>query len=365
MRYATAKAVLPIGQTGARMMHLRKLLTMAAILVSGAVLAGKLPADKWAIRSSDGAALPRLADGKLETAHTLKFDELEGTLSVTIDLRAPHLVHRVYWCGNQDFRGQGELRKRARGAAGTILVFVGDGAQGGRQVAELPLPVETTAPAPGSVDAAPTALNIFNGEGDARFPLTAGRYVRLEARGVAADFVWILGEVEVYGFAGPATKGDAVVLAKNAPVPLAFAAQELSYYVSELTGRPHPIVAPEDAKDYPGTHYRVEDLKPFAPSYEEMVKNQAAGKFPATPVNVERDGDDVVFRAWPYANVLASVWEFLERQGVRWVCPDPQGEFVPRGKGVSLAMLPLRYTSPADLRYANFEITGFLLSLGG
>ena len=49
---------------------------------------------------------------------------------------------------------------------------------------------------------------------------------------------------------------------------------------------------------------------------------------------VLRDGRRITFRAWPYLNVLSSVWEFLRRQGVSWVFPGVHGEVVPVGEGV-------------------------------
>ena len=38
------------------------------------------------------------------------------------------------------------------------------------------------------------------------------------------------------------------------------AAEELRYYVGELTGRPLPVVGPDQADDFTGTLYRIVDL---------------------------------------------------------------------------------------------------------
>ncbi len=146
-----------------------------------------------------------------------------------------------------------------------------------------------------------------------------------------------------------------MVLPPNAHPTLQLAANELQYYLGELTGCPPPIIAPAEEAAYPGTLYTLVDLKPLARTYDDMVKNQASGALPAN-VNVERDGRRVLFKSWPYRDVLYSVWEFFERQGVRWVFPDAHGDFVPPGKGVNLAILPLRYTPTSTRRYANFEI---------
>ena len=204
-----------------------------------------------------------------------------------------------------------------------------------------------------------------------RFNPARGRYVKLQGLTEAA-------EIEIYGSTDKAAfeQRDAVVLAARAPAVLQLAADELRYYVGELTGRPIPIVPPERAAAYPGTLYRIEDLKPLARTYEQMLANMKQGKLPSggamydtvvSPytmrlpdgVNVERDGRSVVFRAWPYRNVAYSVWEFLRRQGVVWSCPDMHGDYVPAGKGVDLSVLPLRCRPTADRRYANFNLAAF------
>ena len=171
-------------------------------------------------------------------------------------------------------------------------------------------------------------------------------------------------------------KGDAVVLPAHAPPVLQIAAEELRYYVGELTSRPLPIISPGEEEAYPGTLYRIEDLKPLAKTYDEMLANMKAGRLPSgSPVyptvislytmrlpdgvNVEREGRAVVFRAWPYRNVAYSVFEFLRRQGVIWAYPDAHSDYVPRGKGVDLGVLPVRYRPAADWRYANFDLGAF------
>ncbi len=130
---------------------------------------------------------------------------------------------------------------------------------------------------------------------------TACRYIRLELQtevhwgkehwpgdeipalpATATPAAWNVGKVEVYGFTGPQAlrKENAVVLERDAAPPLALAANDLSYYLGELSGQPHPVIAPEEAAQYPGTLYRIVNLKPLAPTYEEMEANQQAGKFP-------------------------------------------------------------------------------------
>lgn len=224
----------------------------------------------------------------------------------------------------------------------------------------------------GGGDILPAVVTHHKGEPrkdvDVKFNPVRARYLRIEGPARIAA-------LEVYGSADPAAfaKGDAVVVPPDAPDLLRLAAEELRYYIGELTGRPLPIIRPEQESEYPGTLYVIEDLRPLAGTYEEMLTNLKSGKLPTggplpesivsshtlrlpDGVNVARDGKRVVFRAWPYRNTLHSVWAFLQRQGVVWAYPGPHGDFVPAGKGVDLGILPLTFRPSAQLRYANFSI---------
>jgi len=85
-----------------------------------------------------------------------------------------------------------------------------------------------------------------------------------------------------------------------------------------------------------------------------MMANIASGALPTNLV-VSVVGREVQFSGWPYRCVMWGVWEFLERQGIRWVYPDGHGDFVPTGSGVSLNMLPLHVKPSATSIYANFD----------
>lgn len=205
------------------------------------------------------------------------------------------------------------------------------------------------------------------GDVNLKFSPLKARYLRIECPSPIA-------ELEVYGSADPVAfePRDAVVLPANAPELLRIAAEELRYYLGELTGRPLPLITPEQESAYPGTLYRVEDLKPLAPDYPTMLANLKTGQLPTggplpetvvslhtmrlpDGVNVERAGRVVSFRAWPYRNVLYSVWEFLRRQGVVWTYPDDHGDFVPARKDVDLGILPLQYRPTSERRLARFD----------
>jgi hypothetical protein len=210
---------------------------------------------------------------------------------------------------------------------------------------------------------------------DIRFSPATGRYVKLELQtrvnwttgeyGInsaygwsnmtqPADRLWEISEVEVFGSTN-LVASNAVVLAANAPAPLKLAASELSYYLSELTGLPHPIITPAKTNSYPGTLYTIADLKSLAPDFPTMTNNIALGLLPTNEVNVNISGRVVTFTGWPYRCVLWSVWEFLERQGVHWVSPDVHGDYVPQ-TGVNLSMLPLKMQSTAKTIYANWDV---------
>jgi len=329
----------------ARQTPLRALIGLALALAGGA-RAGQLAPQGWRIADLAGQPLAGLTDNRLDTSVTLRRavpqDPPPGIL---IDLGRPTVVDRVVLTGPQArlLYWDHPYENRAKPPRGVVVCTVGD-----RKVAEFALPYDAGDP--------------IDTEIDLRFQPTAGRLVRIELQAKSPpEPAWTVAELELYGFGGPRAlvKQDAVVLPNGAAGPLAAAAGDLSYYLGELTGQPVPVVAPEQAGDYPGTLYRLEDLKSLAPSYDELTRNAAAGRLPGG-VHVEREGREVVFRAWPYRAVLQSVWEFLERQGVRWLFPDAHGDLVPTGRGVDLDLLPLHQTPAAARIYANFPLAGFL-----
>jgi len=329
------------------------------IILAANVYAVQLEPAKWSVTELEtGKNFTReVTDGDLNTMVTL-----QDPAGLVIDLGQSCVLQRVFLCGGRHkmMLWPNAYDHRDNPPLGLIVAFVGDSADTTRQVAEFTVPYDAGDPIDTQVDM--------------RFQPASGRYVRLELKTkvhwgkeywpgytisnapkpIHAD--WNVSEVELYGFSGVKAqlKDDAVVLDKGAAAPLALAAEDLSYYLGELTGKPHPVITPDEVALYPGTLYRIMDLKPLAPTYEVMLVNQQAGNLP-DGVNVEREGREVLFRAWPYRCVLWSVWEFLERQGVRWLYPDAHGDFVPVGQGVSLKMLPLKVTPSARSIYANWD----------
>ena len=330
------------------------------MVLATSVHAAPLDPARWTVTELEtGKNITReVTDNSLDTFITLR-----KPLGLVIDLGQTCVLHRVFLCGHQ-LKPQiwpKAYDNRNNPPLGLVIAFVGDSRDTTHQVAEFTVPYDAGDP--------------IETEVDLRFLPAAGRYVRVELQTDVQwgknhwpgnndmAFIprpgnpsWNIGEIEAYGFTGPEalTRDNAVVVAKDAAAPLALAANDLSYYLGELTGKPHPVIAPDETGQYPGTLYRVVDLKPLAPTYEEMLANQKAGLLPGG-VNVERAGREVLFKAWPYRCVLWSVWEFLERQGIRWLYPDAHGDFLPVGKGVNLSLLPLKYTPSARSIYANWD----------
>ena len=137
------------------------------------------------------------------------------------------------------------------------------------------------------------------------------------------NLTWNVGELELYGFPGPQTNLNAVVCdcytnplatVSSLQQPLQIAALDLSYYLGELTGSPHPIITSAQTNLYPGTIYRIKDLASLAPDYDTMMANIASGALPTNPV-VSLVGREIQFTGWPYRCVDWGVWQFLEDQG--------------------------------------------------
>ena len=309
------------------------------LAIGSGAYAGLLSAKKWSIIDGYGRRVSEVADNDLDTVWTSGESQRTG-LSIAVDLREEALVHRVYLTPGPE---RGNFARSIR-----VLLsndpFTFQRAQWQRA---------TDVSRSTVIECAPRRKV----ETDLKFDPVRARYVRLEIGRKTCGLPWSIAELEIYGTTdeGAFAKSDAVVLGSDAPGPLQIAARDLRYYVGELTGRPLPIIAPAQEKEYPGKLYRVADLAPLAKTHDEMTANQESGKLPVG-VNVEREGREVLFRAWPYEMVLCSVWEFLERQGVRWVYPDAHGDFVPSGRGINLDILPLRYEPPVQWRYANFGV---------
>ena len=320
------------------------------------VYAEKLVAQNWNATNNLGIAAQEVFDNNLRTSAVSNSTILEEKLFFSLDLGRPYLLHRIFFAGPRlglpkpksmevDFSIGVEQDNFTKALyPEKIFVYVGNTPDTLKCVAETTVPKDVS--------------NEISFDGDIRFQPVVARYIRLMTAECGNGYKWHIAEIELFGSAD--SNGfkprDAVLVDKNAPAPLLLAADELSYYITELTNAYVPVSDPSDSENFTGTLYRIVDLKPFARTWKEMDKNRKAGKLPEN-INVEKNGQEVIFRAWPYKNVLYSVWEFLRQQGVRWVYPGSHGDFVPVGKGINLDILPLRYTPSSPRRYASFGIS--------
>lgn len=308
-----------------------------------------------------------LFDNNPATMITLtNFAPSTNVTGLLIDFGHTNWVDRVVICGtnNSLMVWPNYSKQSSTLPLGLIVVYIGTTPQTMTNVGSSTIPYD--------------AGNPINEPFDIRFSPTPGRYVRIELQtrvnwpawsgqinnqygwtnaSSPINQRWELSELEFYGSTG-SVASNAVVLESNAPAPLQLAANDLSYYLGELTGQPHPIITPAQTNSYSGTLYMIVDLKPLASDYATMTNNLANGTLPTNEVNVTTSGREVMFTGWPYRCVCWSVWEFLEKQGVRWVYPDIHGDYVPQ-TGVSLALLPLIKQASAKNIYANWDAASF------
>ena len=303
--------------------------------------------------------LTNLTDNSLGTFSTLVSPEV-----ILIDLGQTCAVDRVLVLGtsNQVNQWPNYSQNGNTPPLGLLVVYIGSTTTTSNQVAQYTIPYD--------------AGNPVETDADLRFSPAFGRYVRIELQNQVSwganywpgyaiasqptptNVAMNIRELELYGFTGVAatrTNVNAVVLPPGAAAPLALAAGDLSYYLGELSGSPHPIIAPQSTNRFSGTIYRIVDLAAMAPNYTTMMGNIASGVL-NTNVQVSVSGREIVFSSWPYRCVLWSVWEFLERQGVRWVYPDAHGDYIPAGGGVNLSVVPFQYIPPTESIYANFNV---------
>jgi len=307
--------------------------------------------------------LTNLLDKNLSTYVTLTSPSV-----LLVDLGQTNVLDRVYLIGSTkpanmwaNYAANSASQTTSTPPLGLIVVYVGNTPTTTNQVAAWTVPYD--------------AGNPVETEADIRFSPAAGQFVRLElhtqvtwgttywpgysmsSQPSSSSVSWNVGELELYGFSGSAaseTNVNAVVLPTGAAGPLAQAASDLSYYLGELTGLPHPIIPPAGTNQFSGTLYQIVDLAPLAPDYGTMMANISNGQLP-TNVNMTTSGRVVTFRSWPYRAVLWSVWQFLEKQGVRWVYPDPHGDYVPNpANGLDLSAF--QYTPPTESIFANFDV---------
>lgn len=205
-------------------------------------------------------------------------------------------------------------------------------------------------------------FNSSNAEADIKFKPTQGRYILLNF----TDY-FNVSEIEIYGWNNTNffNSQDAVVLdIDNQTIqrPLMYIADELSYYLTLLTGKYVPVISSSQANSYSGNLYIIKDLRYYAKNYSHMQKNVDLGIIPNEneTFRVLYDGKNITFIAFPYQKVFHAVYDFLDRQGVKWPYPDAgHPDYVPVNQGINYSILPYNYTASNTDIYANFPAGDF------
>jgi hypothetical protein len=279
----------------------------------------------WRLIDDRGASAAMAADGRPETAWQTDGPQRAGAY-VQIDLGELCALHRVY------------LTPGAHATAFPrgITVWVRESTNAWRQAVSASLPRST--------------------ETDLRFNPVTGRHVRIELTGDGAGYPWAIAELLLY--ATPPTPRDGphhgVIVRSDAPVRIRQAAQDLRYALMELLDEPVVLRGPAEDNDLTGLRCEVQVPASYHETYSEYLRDPRRAH--PERIRVTRDGERVEFNGVTERGVMYAVYEFLHRQGVRWLYPDALGEYVPTGAGVNLDVLPLTGEPDFTRRYANWNI---------
>ncbi len=251
---------------------------------------------------SEPAAASAVCDGDLRTAWQSAEPQAPG-MGVTLDLGRPMLLHR----------------------AG---LFTGD-----NLIAMARALVLKTSPDGEHWQVAATFETSHEPDPDLRFNPQVGRYLRLELTG-SAGYPWSLAEVDLYGAADPAALDTETVIAlpQEPPPPVRWAAEELRYYLSEATGR---FVRAAPAATANGHLVIALGPEPTAAERARMAELGEEGYLLA------RSGDQVRVLSSTPRGVLYGAYELLDRLGVKWLDPTPEGTVIPTEARLDLSYLPL------------------------
>lgn len=180
-----------------------------------------------------------------------------------------------------------------------------------------------------------------------RFNPAGGRYLRVEIGQEGSAFPWTVAEMHVFGADGPESlkTQDAVVVPVDIPEHVRQAARDVAYYVGEITGRPVAVVTPAEVEDYPGTLFVVDPPKEAKYAPADIIRRDREA------TDVYKKGREVHFGGQMWEAVMYSMFEFLDAQGVRWLFPSDDGDFVSRRGKLDLSVLPIRYKPQFVVRF--------------
>lgn len=290
---------------------MRRGIGLLLLLLAATAWAERLVPQGWTV-DPVGAAV--VLDGEPATAWQ-STEPQSPDLSLTLDLGKPLLLHRVV------LRTVANLSGFARG----LEVQVGDSLA-------LLRPVVAT-----------ETLN--EPDLDLRFNPVVGRICRLQLT-ASAGYPWAVAEIELYGSYDPAALDTATAIAlPDPPTPQAlWAAEELRYYLGEATGR-----FPSVRRGGAARTERIIALNP-RPTADELRELQDLGD---EGYVINQSGGFVrVIGASP-RGLLYGCYEILDRLGVKWLDPTPEGEYIPRGVALDLSYLPLAVKPAFTWRHLN------------
>ena len=306
-----------------------------AILLSGIASAAQLDPGGWTFTGSHAGMMKKAVDNDVDTCWESEGPQIPGT-AVTINLGRSVYVYRVYLTSGR------ELSKFPR----SLNIYVGDTPDSLRRVAS---EVSRT-----SADSAAGDLTALRKESLFRFAPVKGRYVKLEIGANGAGLPWAIAEMDIHAATQQENAGTSVIVdgsyLKSADGKaqgfslMKLAAEDLQYYLMELTGAPVRIVATEEATSVTGLRFRL--VTPPA----EQVPSPVPDPVNLDDVSIKRVGEEILISGPTTRAVLYGIYEFLQSQGVRWLYADPNGDAVPTRRTLDLSVLPISYRPPFSTR---------------
>ena len=306
-------------------------------LAGPAVSGGPLDPRDWEMSGPNREALGRAVDNNLKTFWRSPSCQMTGT-GILIDLGKRVYVHRVFVTpGGEEAWFPRSLR-----------VLAGESPQ------SLPVAAEQNLREAPDKDPRYWLPLRFHPESNITFAPRKCRYLRVEIGQNSAGFPWAIGELEIYAAQRrvPDDRWSAIIVDKDAPEPLQLAARELRYYLTELLDVPAKILTPEESEGYRGVRVRL-----VTPDAEELPYPENDPPH-VEDVSVVMEGSEIVISGPTQRAVLYGAYEFLHRQGVRWLYAGHHGDYVPRRRALRRSILPIRYRPPFRTRYANFPVRG-------
>lgn len=337
-------------------------LSMVMVLTFSAG-AGELDPAAWKFSGTNATEMKKAIDNDLNTFWESDGPQIPGS-SVTVDLGQDAYVYGLFLTPGKELSKFPRSLKISVGEtldtfklAGSSALYLGTGdydfKDGGDKNPYYPYN------GPGLAYHTPSYLDLYlQPEWNIRFQPIKGRYVKIAIGDNGAGLPWAIAEMDIHGALESVDpeKQTAVVIDKAwlepkngqpANNPMKNAAQDLQYYLMELLDEPVKLLNPEEAVTCKGMKFRMQSPPDEPKLYPEPDPKNL------DDVSVTKDGDEIRFGGPTVRAVVYGVYEFLSRQGVRWVYPESHAEIVPNLKSLDLSILPLSYHPPFGRRAFN------------